>query len=91
MVAPRGTQRDRGMAEGTTDGNAIATPAALALVDPAYKAIEAVATAQIAAATVTTSILIPFTVAFVAHLQKRKGISVEKELDFCETRNKTRA
>ncbi|HZG98530.1 MAG TPA: 2-keto-3-deoxygluconate permease [Nocardioidaceae bacterium] len=75
-----------GMAEGTSAGNAIATPAALALVDPTYKAIEAVATAQIAAATVTTSILIPFAVAFVAHMQKRRGISVQKELEFYETR-----
>jgi 2-keto-3-deoxygluconate permease len=80
-----------GMAEGTTAGNAIATPAALALVDPAYKAIEAVATAQIAAATVTTSILIPFAVAFIAHMQKRKGISVEKELEYYETRNSAQA
>jgi 2-keto-3-deoxygluconate permease len=75
-----------GMAEGTTAGNAIATPAAIALVDPTYKAIEAVATAQIAAATVTTSLLIPFAVAFVAYVQKRKGISVQKELEYYETR-----
>jgi 2-keto-3-deoxygluconate permease len=79
-----------GMAEGTTAGNAIATPAAIALVDPTYKSIEAVATAQIAAATVTTSILIPFAVAFVAHVQKRKGISVQKELEFYETRGRVR-
>jgi 2-keto-3-deoxygluconate permease len=75
-----------GMAEGTTAGNAIATPAAIALVDPTFKAIESVATAQIAAATVTTAILIPFAVAFVAAVQKRKGISVEKELEYYETR-----
>lgn len=78
-----------GMAEGTTAGNAIATPAAIALVDPTYKAVEAVATAQIAAATVTTSILIPFAVAYVAHLQRRKGISVQKELEYYESRGRT--
>lgn len=75
-----------GMAEGTTAGNAIATPAALALVDPAYKAIEAVATAQIAAATVTTSLLIPFAVALAAHWQKKRGVSVQAELEYYEAK-----
>jgi hypothetical protein len=35
---------------------------------------------------VTTSLLIPFAVAFVAYVQKRKGISVQKELEYYETR-----
>jgi hypothetical protein len=40
---------------------------------------------------VTTSILIPFAVAFVAHVQKRKGISVQKELEFYEARGRVPA
>lgn len=78
-----------GMAEGTTAGNAIATPAALALADPTYQAIEAVATAQIAAAVVTTALLIPFAVALVAKWQQRRGISPQLELEYYE-RNLTR-
>lgn len=80
-----------GMAEGTTAGNAIATPAALALVDPTFQAIEAVATAQIAAATVTTALLIPFAVALVASWQKRRGVSPQKELEYYENRQKVSA
>lgn len=68
-----------GMAEGTTAGNAIATPAAIALLDPAYQAIEAMATAQVAAATVTTALIVPFVVSFVARWQARRGISPEAE------------
>lgn len=77
-----------GMAEGTTAGNAIATPTAPALVDPAFGAVEAVATAQIAATTVTTAILIPFAVALVAYWQKQRGISPQKELEYYENRQK---
>lgn len=75
-----------GIAEGTTAGNAVATPAALALADPSFKAIESVATAQIAAAVVTTSLLIPFAVAFVARWQRKRGIDPDIELAFYEQR-----
>lgn len=75
-----------GMAEGTTAGNAIATPAALALLDPTYQAIEAVATAQVAAAVVTTAIVVPFIVGWVSRWQRRRGISPEAEEQFYEGR-----
>lgn len=78
-----------GMAEGTTAGNAIATPAALAMLDPTYKAIEAVATAQVAAAVVTTAIIVPFVVSWVAKWQARRGVSPEAEEAYYESRGRT--
>ena len=68
-----------GAAEATTAGNAIATPAAVALVDPNYAGIEALATAQIAAAVVTTALIVPFLVAYVARWQDKRGIGPENE------------
>lgn len=89
---PRETRNlNSGMAEGTTAGNAIATPAALALLDPSYKAIEAVATAQIAAATVTTALIVPFVVGWVARWQHRRGVSPEAEERLYENRGKRAA
>lgn len=70
-----------GAAEGTVAGNAIATPAAIALADPTFAAVTEVATAQIAAAVVTTTLLVPFTASFVAKWQRRKGISPQLELE----------
>ena len=68
-----------GAAEATTAGNAIATPAAVALADPSYASVEAVATAQIAAAVVTAALLAPFLVAWVSRWQKKRGITPENE------------
>src|SRR6187200_2515799 len=48
-----------GAAASSTAGNAVATPAALALVDPSIIPLVPVATSQIAAAVVTTIILTP--------------------------------
>lgn len=69
-----------GMAEGTVAGNAIATPAAIALVDPSFVGIVDVATAQIAAAVVTTTLLVPFTTSIVAKWQNRRGVDPALEL-----------
>lgn len=55
----------------------LATPAAVALVDPTFEAIQSVATAQVAAATITTAILAPFLVTFISRWQLRSGISLE--------------
>jgi len=68
-----------GAAEATTAGNAIATPAAVALVDPTYRGVEALAASQIAAATVTTALIVPFFVAAVARWQERRGVSPDRE------------
>ncbi|AOT69282.1 2-keto-3-deoxygluconate permease [Geosporobacter ferrireducens] len=44
----------------TTAGNAVAVPAAVALIDPAWQAYVGTATTQVAAATVVTALLVPF-------------------------------
>lgn len=44
----------------TTTGNAVAVPAAVALVDPAWVPYKNVATTQVAASVVVTAILVPF-------------------------------
>ncbi|WP_317303227.1 2-keto-3-deoxygluconate permease [Acidaminococcus timonensis] len=44
----------------TTAGNAVAVPAAVALIDPAWAPYESVATAQVVAAAVVTAIMVPF-------------------------------
>ncbi|MBM7869686.1 2-keto-3-deoxygluconate permease [Clostridium pascui] len=48
-----------GWAVATTAGNAIAVPAAVALIDPSWAPYVAVATSQVAASTVVTAILVP--------------------------------
>jgi 2-keto-3-deoxygluconate permease len=49
-----------GWAVATTAGNAVAVPAAVGLIDPAWAPYVGVATTQVAASTVVTAILIPF-------------------------------
>ena len=66
-----------GAAASSTAGNAVATPAALALVDPSIVPLVPVATSQIAAAVVTTIILTPILTQLVAKRVKKKK---EKEL-----------
>lgn len=68
-----------GAAEATTAGNAIATPAAVAAIDPTFMAMQDVATSQVAAAVVTTAFAAPFLVAYVNRWQRRRGISPENE------------
>lgn len=68
-----------GAAESAVAGNAIATPAAIAAIDPSLVAIQAEATAQIATAVVVTTFITPFLVSFIASRQKKYGISPELE------------
>lgn len=75
-----------GVAESAVAGNAIATPAAIAAVDPSYASIEAAATAQIATAVVVTAFITPFLVAFVSRWQAKKGITVATEDAYFDSR-----
>ncbi|WP_210399945.1 MULTISPECIES: 2-keto-3-deoxygluconate permease [unclassified Corynebacterium] len=68
-----------GAAESAVAGNAIATPAAIAQIDPAYQSIVGEATAQVATAVVVTTFLTPFLVAFIAKWQQRRGVDPVKE------------
>ncbi|MGP9633269.1 2-keto-3-deoxygluconate permease [Halomonas sp. AOP43-A1-21] len=70
-----------GIAESSTAGNAVATPAVVAAADPAYQAIMEVATAQIAGAVVTTAILPPLLTVLVHRWQLRRGIDPLNEYD----------
>lgn len=68
-----------GIAESAVAGNAIATPAALAAIDPSFAAIQGEATAQIATAVVVTAFIAPFLVAFVSRWQTKHGITARAE------------
>lgn len=62
-----------GASEGSTAGNAIATPAVLAAANPAFAAHMELATVQIAACVVTTLILLPIFITFLAKRLEKKG------------------
>jgi len=61
-----------GAANASAAGNAVATPAAVAMVDPSLTATAAIATPQVAAAVITTALLVPVLTAFIAKRNKRK-------------------
>jgi len=61
-----------GFAEGSTAGNAIGTPAALAAADMTYIPIAATATAQIAASCIITAFLCPAIVVLMNNYLKKK-------------------
>jgi len=63
-----------GAAVGTTAGNAIATPAAIAAVDAAWQPFAEVATAQVAASIVVTAIVIPILVDWLYKMEKKRGL-----------------
>lgn len=61
-----------GAANSSTAGNAVATPAAVAMVDPSLTGTAAIATPQVAAAVITTALLVPVLTAYIARRNKRK-------------------
>jgi 2-keto-3-deoxygluconate permease len=67
-----------GAACSSTAGNAVATPAAVALVDPGIAAIAAIATPQVAASTITTAILTPILTTFIFKRNQRRGLAASK-------------
>lgn len=62
-----------GAAEGSTAGNAVATPAAIAAASASFAGVVDIATVQVAASTVTTAILLPLYIAFLVKRLERKG------------------
>lgn len=61
-----------GMAIGTTGGNAVATPASVAMADPAMEAYSAAATAQVAASVVITALLTPLLTGWLSRRAEKK-------------------
>lgn len=71
--------RRPGYAVATTAGNAIAVPAAVALIDPSWAPYVAVATSQVAASTVVTAILVPLVTDWWAKKYGCPQIPITKE------------
>ena len=61
-----------GAAASSTAGNAAATPNAVAMADPAYAAIAPIATLQVAASVIVTSILTPILTTFMYRRVKKQ-------------------
>jgi 2-keto-3-deoxygluconate permease len=77
-----------GVAEGAVAGNAIATPAAIATVSASFASQVDIATVQIAAACVTSGLLLPIYVAFLAKKYEKQNTTqqqVNQELELAET------
>lgn len=69
-----------GLATGSTAGNAVATPIAVAAADPTLALVATIATAQVAAACVVSAVVCPFVVSFVFKtLRNNKMKKVNKE------------
>lgn len=66
-----------GAAEGSTAGNAVATPAAIAAASASFASVVDIATVQVAASTVTTAILLPLYIGFLVKRIERKGFIFE--------------
>jgi 2-keto-3-deoxygluconate permease len=69
-----------GAAASSTAGNAVATPAAVAMIDPSMSAVAAVATPQVAASTITTALLVPVLTTIIARrYKKREELKLKNE------------
>ncbi|WP_085522260.1 2-keto-3-deoxygluconate permease [Tuberibacillus sp. Marseille-P3662] len=62
-----------GASEGSTAGNAVATPAAIATASANFAGLADIATVQVAASTVTTAILLPIYIGFLAKRRQKKA------------------
>ncbi|WP_424475070.1 2-keto-3-deoxygluconate permease [Oceanobacillus kimchii] len=76
-----------GAAEGSTAGNAVATPAAIAAASPAFAANVELATVQVAAAVVTTAILLPIYIGFLVKRLEKKGVNVPDDYVVQDNKN----
>jgi 2-keto-3-deoxygluconate permease len=66
-----------GAAASSTAGNAAGTPQAVAIADPTYAAIAPIATIQVAASVIVTSILTPILTAYIHRRLKRRTLEAE--------------
>lgn len=64
-----------GAAEGSTAGNAVATPMAIAAANAAFAPLAGLATVQVAASTVTTAILLPLFISYLVPRTDLTGLS----------------
>ncbi|WP_104127452.1 2-keto-3-deoxygluconate permease [Cryobacterium sp. Y57] len=76
FILRRGNKSGIGIASATTAGNAIATPAIIALADPTFAPYVEVATAQVASAVLVTAVFAPLLASWVL---KRAGGLVPNE------------
>ncbi|MBD8071153.1 2-keto-3-deoxygluconate permease [Bacillus sp. PS06] len=67
-----------GAAEGSTAGNAVATPAAIAAASAGFAANSDLATVQVAASVVTSAILLPLYIGFLVKRLEKKGFDFAK-------------
>ena len=63
-----------GMCVATTAGNAVATPAAIAAIDPRWLPYVETATAQVACSVMVTAILVPFVADWIYKHEQKKGL-----------------
>lgn len=70
-----------GAAEGSTAGNAVATPAAIAAANASFASVVDIATVQVAASVVTTAVVLPIYVGFLVKRLEKKGYQFEQNQD----------
>ncbi|SFM46845.1 2-keto-3-deoxygluconate permease (TC 2.A.10.1.1) [Gracilibacillus orientalis] len=68
-----------GAAEGSTAGNAVATPAAIAAASASFATHVDLATVQVAASTVTSAVLLPIYIAFLVKRLEKKGVHLPED------------
>jgi len=70
-----------GASEGSTAGNAVATPMAIAAANPLFGQLADLATVQVAASTVTTAILLPIYISFLVKRTDLTGLTEDTQDD----------
>ncbi|WP_339860134.1 2-keto-3-deoxygluconate permease [Thalassospira alkalitolerans] len=74
-----------GASEGSTAGNAVATPMAIAAANPVFGHLAELATVQVAASTVTTAILLPIYISFLVRRTNLIGLTEPTQDDASDT------